>query len=39
VVRSCGVDVDKPRGYVKEKLRRWLRRLVKKVTRKEVADI
>ena len=37
-LRKKGVDIDKPEGYIKLKLRRWWRREISRWTRREVID-
>lgn len=37
-LRPKGVDVDRPEGYIKLKLRRWWRREIGRWTAKEVKD-
>jgi len=35
-LRKKGVDIDKPTGYIKLKLRRWWRREIERWTRAEI---
>jgi hypothetical protein len=33
------VDVDRPEGYLKRKLRRWLRHLLQRELKQELAEV
>lgn len=37
-LRKKGIDVDKPEGYIKYKLKRWWRVKIKRMTKKEIKD-
>jgi hypothetical protein len=37
--RPKHVDVDRPEGYLKRKLRRWLRHLIQRETQAEIAEV